>query len=261
MGVVQGTDGNFYGTTDGGGTNNDGTVFKITPGGVLTSLHSFDVTDGQYPQAGLMQANDGDFYGTTFYGGYHRAGTIFKINSAGVFKSLYSFNGASGENPEGGVLQGSDGNFYGTAYIGGANNGGTVYEMTSAYTVTTVYSLPAGDESVQDGLMQATNGVIYGQTYLGGAEDDGTLFSLSLGLPAFIETEPTFGRVGAGVIILGNDLRNATGVSFGGVAATFAVLSNSEIRTVVPAGALTGTITVTTSGGTLSSNAPFRVVP
>ena len=67
-GLVQGTDGNFYGTTSEGGANGYGTVFKITPSGTLTTLHSFDVTDGAYPYAGLVQATDGNFYGTTSRG-------------------------------------------------------------------------------------------------------------------------------------------------------------------------------------------------
>jgi len=76
--LVQATNGNFYGTTDNGGTNNYGTVFKITPTGTLTTLHSFDYTDGDTPNASLVASN-GNFYGTTWLGGTDGDGTIFEI--------------------------------------------------------------------------------------------------------------------------------------------------------------------------------------
>jgi uncharacterized repeat protein (TIGR03803 family) len=95
-GLVQGADGNFYGTTYEGGTHGDGTVFKITPGGTLTVLHSFDGTDGFETQSGLVLATDGNFYGTTRLGGAHGDGTVFKITPAGTFTTLHSFNGTDG---------------------------------------------------------------------------------------------------------------------------------------------------------------------
>ena len=121
--LVQGIDSNFYGTTSGGGTNNAGTVFKITPAGALTPLWQFcslpDCTDGAYPYAALFQAADGNFYGTTEYGGTNDDGTIFEITPAGVLTTLYQFSGPDGENPGASVVQGTDGNFYGTTPFGG----------------------------------------------------------------------------------------------------------------------------------------------
>jgi uncharacterized repeat protein (TIGR03803 family) len=100
-GLVQATDGDFYGTTLEGGANNAGTVFKITPSGALTTLHSFDGTDGGYPYAGLIQGVDGKLYGTTPYGGANNAGTVFKITLKGDLTTLYDFcsqaNCADGE--------------------------------------------------------------------------------------------------------------------------------------------------------------------
>src|SRR5215831_12867854 len=99
-GLVQGTDGNFYGTTSAGGVSNKGTVFKITPWGVLTTLHSFSGNDGAGPN-GLVQGTDGNFYGTTLEGGtdsdcpyvfYDGCGTVFKITTAGTLTTLYSFD-------------------------------------------------------------------------------------------------------------------------------------------------------------------------
>ena len=97
MSLVRGSDGNVHGTTANGGTNNYGTIFKVTPGGILNTLYSFcsqpDCTDGGYPEGPLMQASDGSFYGTTSWGGIEHAyaGTIFKITPAGALTTLYNF--------------------------------------------------------------------------------------------------------------------------------------------------------------------------
>jgi uncharacterized repeat protein (TIGR03803 family) len=123
-GLVPATNGDFYGTTVGGGANNDGTVFKITPGGKLTTLHSFAGGDGVSPVAGLVQATDGKFYGTTGAGGVNGYGTVFKITPSGTLTTLYSFcaetNCTDGTSPWGGLIQATDGNFYGTTQEGGA---------------------------------------------------------------------------------------------------------------------------------------------
>ncbi|MFY9742194.1 MAG: choice-of-anchor tandem repeat GloVer-containing protein [Candidatus Sulfotelmatobacter sp.] len=129
--LIQGTDGNFYGTTYEGGTNGYGTVFRITPTGRLTTLHSFGGTDGQYPYASLLQATDGNFYGTTYEGGSNGYGTIFEINSGGTLTTLHSFGGIDGAYPYAGVFQGTDGNFYGTTFAGGANGDGTVFSLST----------------------------------------------------------------------------------------------------------------------------------
>ncbi|MFI5117104.1 MAG: choice-of-anchor tandem repeat GloVer-containing protein, partial [Terriglobales bacterium] len=145
-GLVQATDGNFYGTTQFGGdlTCNApygcGTVFKITAGGTLTTLYSFEGTDGAVPLATLVQATDGNFYGTTEYGGTSgncgadRCGTIFKITPAGTLTMLHSFDDTDGSAPYGALIQATDGNFYGTTE--GGNSGGhydvygTVFSLT-----------------------------------------------------------------------------------------------------------------------------------
>ena len=92
---MQATNGDFYGTTYDGGTYGDGTVFRITPSGALTTLYSFcaqtNCTDGVNPVAGLVQTANGDFYGTTEHGGAHNAGTVFQITPSGTLTTLYSF--------------------------------------------------------------------------------------------------------------------------------------------------------------------------
>ena len=135
-GLVQALDGNFYGTAHAGGANNYGTVFKISPDGTLTPLHSFDGPDGEVPLAGLIQASDGNFYGTTEFGGSIGAcmngsscGNIFKMTPAGVVVSLYSFDFTDGASPQAGVVQGTDGTFYGSTLQGGTPPNGTIFNL------------------------------------------------------------------------------------------------------------------------------------
>jgi uncharacterized repeat protein (TIGR03803 family) len=145
--LVQGTDGNFWGTTYAGGPNNDGTIFKIAPGGTLTTLYSFQGgADGYGPKAGLIQATDGNFYGTNSGGGADFGdGTIFRITPGGMLTTLYSFTGkADGGSPQAGLIQANDGNFYGTTVGGGAHGFGTVFKITPGGTLTTLYSFAGG---------------------------------------------------------------------------------------------------------------------
>jgi len=138
-GLVQGTDGNFYGTTETGGGNGScgggcGTVFRITPAGKLTTLHAFDSTDGSWPTAGLVKGTDGNLYGTTELGGASQSGgTAFRITPAGTLTTLYSFclksNCTDGRSPTGGLVQATNGKFYGTTQVGGIENVGTVFVL------------------------------------------------------------------------------------------------------------------------------------
>ena len=186
-GLVQGTDGNFYGTTAYGGPNacnsgsGCGTVFKITSGGTLTTLYNLcsqggtSCTDGEYPDAGLIQATDGNLYGTTVAGGANAYGTVFKITTGGTLTTLYSFcpqSGCSdGQNPKQ-LIQATDGNFYGTTGGGGANHGGTVFKITPSGAMTTLYNSFTEGEGPSAGLVQAANGDFYGTTSFGGANAD-----------------------------------------------------------------------------------------
>lgn len=195
-GLIQATDGNLYGTTLYGGANNTGTIFKITPGGTETVLHSFGVSpgpDGASPYAGLIQAADGNLYGTTEAGGLGGSGTVFKITLAGVETVLYSFEGGyDGSFPVAGLIQATDGNFYGTTQGGGApnfqgNSCGTVFKITPSGTESVLYSFAGfldGSGPVS-GLIQATDGSLYGTTGGGGVYDCGTIFNVTL---AGIET-------------------------------------------------------------------------
>jgi uncharacterized repeat protein (TIGR03803 family) len=129
-GLIQGGDGNFYGTTYFGGSSGFGTVFEVTPAGVESVLYSFaGGSDGEHPYAGVIEGRDGNFYGTTYQGGTNGYGTVFKLTPGGTETSVYSFAGGSsdGANPEAGLTPGSDGNFYGSTYLGGSSNLGTVF--------------------------------------------------------------------------------------------------------------------------------------
>jgi uncharacterized repeat protein (TIGR03803 family) len=292
-GLIQATNGNFYGTTLECGANDNavgngaGTVFEITPSGTLTTLYSFcsqsGCTDGSAPDGALIQATDGNFYGTTRNGGTNDndtcisggCGTIFQITLGGTLTTLYDFcsqlNCTDGANPSAALIQATDGNFYGTTSESGANGWGTIFQITPGGTLTTLYSFCSQSGCTDGqlpfaGLVQATNGDFYGTTYNGGTSSNcydgcGTVFSLSTGLGPFVETQTTAGKVGTAVKILGTDLTGATSVSFNGAAAAFTVVSPSLITTRVPAGASTGTAQVVTPSGTLSSNVPFRVLP
>ena len=179
-GLVQGTDGNFYGTTSEGGLSdsyNSGVIFKLTPAGNITVLHSFAGTDGGDPFGQLIQGSDGNFYGTTFVGGAHNAGTIFKITSGGVFTLLFSFDQAgngdsdvNGENPLSGLVQGANGNFYGSASEGGVGNFGTNFSITPGGAINLLYSFDSSSDnsSTPSGLVESSDGNFYGAGAGGG---------------------------------------------------------------------------------------------
>jgi uncharacterized repeat protein (TIGR03803 family) len=290
-GLVLGTDGNLYGTTTLGGDTGHGSVFKITPGGKLTTIYSFcplgsSCDDGEAPEGTLVQAGDGNFYGTTYGGGSADWGTVFKLTPEGTLTTLHSFcqqtNCPDGADPVVGLALGTDGNFYGTTIYGGNVTNycsfygcGTAFQVTSSGTFTTLYSFCSEAEcsdgnAPYGGLMQATNGDFYGTTTFGGLaiydcnsalQGCGTVYSLSMGLGPFVEANPGFSRVGREVGILGNNLTGTTSVTFNGVAATFDVVSSTFIKATVPTGATTGPIAVVTPSGTLVGNVAFRVNP
>ncbi len=181
-GLVQGSDGDFYGTTYDGGTNGVGTVFKISANGALASLYSFNGENGANPEAGLVQGGDGNLYGTTYGGGTNDAGTVFKVSATGALTSLYSFTGTNdGAHPEAGLAWGSDGNFYGTTARGGTNGVGTVFRVSTNGALATLYSFTGGTDGWQPnaGLVRGSDGNFYGTTFYGGTNEGGTVFSIS----------------------------------------------------------------------------------
>lgn len=278
--LVQGFDGNFYETTSSGGSTSlgcCGTIFRITPSGTLTTLHSFagPPTDGTGPEGGLAQGADGALYGTTVIGGRVNLGTVFKIGPlSGGVTILHNFGGprTEGANPMGGLVQATDGNFYGTTMKGGplgcsSKGCGTIFEITPGRTETILHTFSSDTNGIypEAGLIQGTDGNFYGTTGQTSnsltSPGPGTVFRLAMGLAPFVEPRPAFGKVGANVVILGNNLTGSTAVSFAGTPANFTVVSDTEITASVPAGATTGKLQVTTSSGALASNVAFRVMP
>jgi uncharacterized repeat protein (TIGR03803 family) len=183
-GVIQGSDGNLYGTTYFGGANGLGTVFKVTPGGTETVLYSFAAgNDGEHPYAGVTQGSDGNFYGTTYQGGTSGLGTVFKITPSGTETVLYSFAGSSdGANPEAGLIQGTDGNFYGTTLQGGAGGLGTVFKITPSGAETVLHAFAGSSDGANPSanLVQGSDGTLYGSTGAGGTKGFGTFFKVAL---------------------------------------------------------------------------------
>jgi len=201
MSLVQGTDGNFYGTTPYGGGLGVGEVFEVTSGGAVTELTTFGGTTAGYPLSGVIQASDGNLYGTTWQGGASNTGTVFELTTGGTLTILYSFcsqtNCADGDDPYAPLLQAADKNFYGTTLNGGTKGYGTVFEITSAGTLTTLHSFRYSDgASPTAGLIQAKNGSFYGTTLYGGSKAAGTVFEISAA--GKLKTLHSFGSAGDG---------------------------------------------------------------
>jgi len=203
--LVQGTDGNFYGTTVQEGGHGGGTVFKITAAGVLTTLYNFcseggkACTDGAQPFSGLVEGPDGNFYGTTAGGGVNDAGTFFKITPSGVLTTLSDLQTSVPiEDPTGNLILGGDDNFYSVSYNGGqatacAGACGTVFEVTSAGVTTDVYDFCNGlirdctDAENPTGLVQGGNGDFYGTGFFGGTNQS----THNLGVGAIFKVSPS----------------------------------------------------------------------
>ena len=167
-GLVQGTDGNFYGTTTYGGADGVGTIFRITPAGKLATLHDFTGgSDGANPFAPLIEGTDGNFYGTAYNGGSNY-GTVFKLAPDGAFTTLHSFNYTDGGYPFGGLVQDTNGSFYGTTLFGGAIGVGTVFRIASGGALTTLHSFDSTDgANPSAGLVQAPTRISTGRPETG----------------------------------------------------------------------------------------------
>jgi uncharacterized repeat protein (TIGR03803 family) len=321
---VEGTDGNFYGTTTSAGLGY-GTIYKITPGGKFTTLCQFDHTHGDTPYAPLVEGTNGSFYGTTYYGGANGIGVIFKITGSGKFAVVYDFDDTHGSEPIGGLIQANDRNFYGTTRFGGSSGNGVVFKMVpSGKTLTVLHSMNATTDGQQsyagivegtDGnfygtnsqggtpsqscgqlgcgtlfkisrqgafsvihdfdyptgstpytpMIQHTNGMLYGTTEIGGSGVRGTctgcgvFYKLNAGLAPFAALLPDAGIPGARIQVLGQGFTGTTAVKFNGVPASFKVVEDTFLTAIVPAGATSGFVTVTTPTGTLTSYRKFIV--
>ena len=184
--LVQGSDGNFYGTATFGGASHHGTLFKATPAGEITTLYSFGGgSDGQTPVGGLTLGSDGNFYGTTSgYTGLPRGpyeGTIFRCTPGGVLTTLHRFSGTSASP----LVQGKDGNFYGIVPAGSAptdasdaTSPGVVFQITSTGDFTVIHRFADGSQSPAGKLALGKDGNFYGVTR---GTSVGTVFQITPG--------------------------------------------------------------------------------
>jgi uncharacterized repeat protein (TIGR03803 family) len=275
--LIQGKDGNLYGTCYGyaanvnGSVSLSGSVFRMTPSGKLTVLHTFGSDDGAWPFGALVQPADGNFYGTTSSGGANNNGTIFKVTSSGVYTTLYSFSASGvtdGANPYAGLIVGKDGVLYGTAANGGATGWGTVFRFIPATgSLTTLYSFSddSGGGNLDGAdpiapLLQGKDGNLYGTTSYGGPDDVGAVFKLTM-TPVISSFSPAKGKAGTSITLTGANFTEATNVQFGGTYVGFKILSDTSLTFTVPAGAKSGKITVYNPFGAGASKTAFRVLP
>src|SRR5579862_152047 len=229
-GLVQGSDGNFYGTTLVGGTSNFGSVFRVSPSGSYTNLYTFVGPGlGAAPTAGLVQGTDSKFYGTTEYGGNSGFGNVYRISPSGGYTNLYSFVGypSDGNTPTAGLVRGSDGNFYGTTYFGGTSNFGSVYRISPSGSYTNLYSFvgsPNDGANPYAGLVPGSDGNLYGTTYSGGTGNFGSVYRISPGASHtnlhFFVGFPGDGANPASGLVQGSD-GNFYGTAFNGGANNF----------------------------------------
>ena len=166
-GLFEGSDGNFYGVTEGYGFSGGGTVFKITPEGKFTTLIAFSGKNIARPSIPLLVGKDGNFYGTI-------NGELFKMTLNGTITTAFSYDGATGVLPVAGLIRGKDGKFFGLAACG--SKGGSILRMNTNGKFTMLAKIsgecPSGE------LMQATDGNFYGANPLGGTNRNGTMFRL-----------------------------------------------------------------------------------
>jgi uncharacterized repeat protein (TIGR03803 family) len=238
-GLTLGPDGNFYGTTRDGGSDNFGTIFKVTTAGTLTTLFAFNGTNGAAPQGGLALGNDGNFYGTTTLGGSVRLGTVFRFSTSGVLTTLASFNGTNGANPQCQLVMDANGNFYGTTSEQGPNGFGTVFRITTNGMLTTLVSFADTNGALpEDGLTLGNDGNFYGTTANGGAKDLGTVFKMTPDgvLTTILSFTDTNGVAPLGGLVQGSDGDFYGTTGFGGTdlgaGTIFKITTNGVLTTL-----------------------------
>lgn len=286
--VIQAANGNFYGETT-GGSGASGMVYCMTKAGALTQVHAFtNGSDGANPSGGLLQASNGRLYGVAS-GGSGGSGVVFSLaplgtSCAGVPSAPiieHTFVSATdGATPSGGLMLATDNKLYGITSAGGLNSVGTVFQLTVAtapatavFNVVHYFNGADGAQPQVDGpgLTQGSDGKLYGTASQAPPTSAGTVFSLDLKLPiplpkifSYFDTATggAHGAVGSAVIISGKNLLGVTSVKFGGGVAATTVLPKSAtcVIVLVPSGAITGPVMITTPAG-ITSNSPTFTIP
>lgn len=268
LGLIEGTDGNLWGLGNGWIISNGG-VFKITLAGKESLVYAFKGDpDGAGPYTNLIQGSNGDFYGTTEEGGSAQEGTIFQVTAGGKETVLYSFpNQTDGAYPSLPLTQGPNGMLYGAATdcAGGGCSQAGLFDITTKGVYKNLYLYPlvcSNCGQPEAPLLLSTNGTFYSTTEQGGT-GAGSFYSLSNGYSPFISlVNVTSSAEGAQVGILGQGFSSASVVKFGGTKATTTTLTGSTyILAIVPSGALTGDVTVTTGSTVLSTLSVYKIKP
>ncbi len=276
--LIQASDGNLYGTLYSCSLPGSlGCVYKVSTAGVFTEIYGFTSASGYNPCTGVIQGKNGKLYGATNEGAANNFGSIYSLTTAGVFADLHDFvqtTDASCVDNDGrtnvNLLQVTDGSFYGVNGAYGATGGGSIYKLTPAnvFTAFLFPNPPVDGNAPLSTLIQNTNGKVYGTTPSGGPTSctscQGVFFSVATGDAAFVNLEPTQKAelVGARVGMFGQGFSSSSVVKFGGVASTSVTRTGgSYLTAVVPVGAKTGAVTVTTGSTTLTSPQTFRVKP
>src|SRR5665213_172920 len=265
--LTLGPDGNFYGTTESGGASTNGTIFKVTTNGSLTTLVNFNGTNGANPLAALTLGPDGNFYGTTEYGGNTigtslnaglGGGTVFQMTTNGILTTLVNFAATNGTSPHAGLTWNPDGNFYGTTASGGPNGFtyGTLFRVTTGGTLTTLTNFSgANGANPYAGLTLGPDGNFYGTTEAGGSAGYGTVFELATNRT--LTTLANFDGTNNGVtpyagLTLGPD-GNLYGTTSDSYLLAYTVFPGYTIN--IPSG--NGTIFQITTNGTLTTLVDF----
>ncbi len=278
--LVQGTDGNFYGTTSDAEEGGSGSIFRITTAGAVTTLYRFSGPDGTAPN-GLVQASDGNFYGTTAGGGANGGGTVFRLTPIGALTTLYFFSGGDGYHPVAGLIQGSDGNLYGTTSAGGLNEQGIAFRVSLSGVLTRLHDFSGADGAFPNSLVQGTDGYLYGTTSLGGSGDCGTVFRMTAAgavtsLYSF-SLPPHYGTIGPSDLVQGSDgdfYGTTSGGGGGGVGMVYKITPAGAVTTLdsfyaggpeYPSGIIVGAdgafYGTSTSGGENGVGVVFRMSP
>jgi len=265
VGLVQGTDGYLYASTALGGTYGFGSYLKVSTSGILKNTHA--LRGSAYGPAGaLVQGSDGNLYGALDGGGLYKKGAIGLLNqTTGLLSTLFSLgaNSSDGTSPSGALVQGVDKSFYGVTVGGGQRSAGVIFEFTSAGTYSELFSFipPSNGLGVLPyTLKQHTTGEFFGVTVVGGAKGLGSIYSLEVGVGPFLSLQKYQGKLGSTTQILGQGLTGVTNVTYNGVPATaFEVVSDTYMTAVVPLGASSGSIVVTTPTGSLQTDKTFII--
>ncbi|HWC59340.1 MAG TPA: choice-of-anchor tandem repeat GloVer-containing protein, partial [Verrucomicrobiae bacterium] len=254
--LTLGPDGNFYGTTHYGGTGGFGTVFRITPGGLLSVIANLDTSyTGASPVSALALGPDGSLYGTAV-GGPKIGGTVFRVTTNGTVTVVASFSPAvwsgsiltnlNGDTPQAGVTLGPDGCFYGTTIEGGTNGGGTIFKVSTDGVLTTLFALGGTNgQSPYANMTVGPDGMLYGTTYVGGTHSAGTVFKVTTNgaFTKLIDFTDANGSNPEGALIVGPD-KNLYGTTVnggpGGDGTVFKLTTNGVLTTIVPFNFLTG---------------------